>query len=111
MWRRSRPKNLEKIKDIFERAAQKWPISGGVKIQDCGPPLRPKKVRLTAEKVGFGPKLAKISGGVKPGHLEVGRGQKMAKIQYEVKPDIFKCARLWTVARERGLRPSSAVMS
>ena len=27
-------------------------ISGGVKIQDFGPPLRPKKVLLTAEKVG-----------------------------------------------------------
>ncbi len=24
-------------------------ISGGVKIQDCGPPLRPKKVLLTTE--------------------------------------------------------------
>ncbi len=40
--------------DIFKRAAQKWPkISGGVKIQDFGPPLRPKKkVLLTAEKMG-----------------------------------------------------------
>ena len=35
-----------------------------------------KKVLLTAEKVGIGPKLAKISGGVKPGHLEEGRGPK-----------------------------------
>ena len=44
-----------------------------------------KKVLLTAEKVGIGPKLAKISGGVKPGHLEEGRGPKMAKIHYGVK--------------------------
>ena len=47
-----------------------------------------QKVLLTAEK-GIGPKLAKISGGVKPGHLEEG-GPKMAKIEYGAKPDIFK---------------------
>ncbi len=29
--------------DIFKRAAQMAKISGGVKIQDFGPPLRPKK--------------------------------------------------------------------
>ena len=33
--------------------------------------------------------MAKISGGVKPGHLQEG-GPKMAKIQYGVKPDISK---------------------
>ena len=38
-----------------------------------------KKVLPTAEKVGIGPKLAKISGGVKPGHLEEGRAQKWPK--------------------------------
>ena len=38
---------------------------GGVKFQHFGPPLWPKKVLLTAEKVGFGPKLTKKSGGVK----------------------------------------------
>ena len=32
VWRRSRPKKLEKFKDIFEKATQKWPkFSGGVK--------------------------------------------------------------------------------
>ena len=37
--------------------------------------------------------MAKISGGVKPGHLEEGEGgPKKAKIQYGVKPDIFKYA-------------------
>ena len=40
---------------------------------------------LTAEKVAIGPKLAKISGGVKPGHLEEGSGPKMAKIHYGLK--------------------------
>ena len=35
-----------------------------------------KKVPLTAEKVEIGPKLTKISGGVKPGHLEEGGGPK-----------------------------------
>ena len=40
-------------------------------------------------KSGVGPKLTKISGGVKHGHLEEG-GPKRAKIQYGVKPDIFK---------------------
>ena len=44
-----------------------------------------KKVLLTAEKVGIGPKLAKITGGAKPGHLEEGEGPKMAKIHYGVK--------------------------
>ena len=39
-----------------------------------------KKVLLTAEKVGIGPKLVKISGGVKPTHLEEGReGKKRPK--------------------------------
>ena len=38
---------------------------------------------------GGGPKMAKISGGVKPGYLQEG-GPKMAKIEYGVKPDIFK---------------------
>ena len=46
-----------------------------------------QKVLLTAEKVGIGPKLAKISGGVKPGHLEEGGGPKKAKMQYGVKSD------------------------
>ena len=37
--------------------------------------------------------MAKIWGGVKPGHLKEGReGPKMAKIQYGVKPDIVKYA-------------------
>ena len=53
--------------------------------------------------------MAKIHYGAKTSRKQ--GGPKMAKIQYGVKPDIFKCARLWTVARERGLRPSSAVMS
>ena len=44
-----------------------------------------KKVLLTAEKVGIGPTLAKMSGGVKPGHLEEGGGPKMAKIHCGVK--------------------------
>ena len=52
--------------DIIKRAAQKANIFGGVKFQHFGPFLRPKKVLLTAEKV-VGPKLTKISGGVKHG--------------------------------------------
>ena len=43
-----------------------------------------KKVHLTTEKVEIGPKLAKISGGVKPGHLEERGGPKMAKIHYGI---------------------------
>ena len=69
-------------------------ISGGVKKLRLWAFSSAKKVLLTAEKVGIGPKLAKISGGVKPGHLEEGRGPKMAKIQYGAKPDIFKHARV-----------------
>ena len=59
-------------------------ISGGVKIRFWASSLA-KKVLLTAEKVEIGPKLAKISGGVKLGHLEEGGGAKMAKIHYGVK--------------------------
>ena len=44
-----------------------------------------KKVLLTAEKIEIGQKLAKISGGVKPGHLEEGEGPEMAKIHYVAK--------------------------
>ena len=55
-------------------------ISGGVKIQDCRASSSAKKVLLTAEKVEIGPKLAKISGGVKPRHLEEGESwQKWPK--------------------------------
>ena len=51
-------------------------ISGGVKNSRLWAFSSAKKVLLTAEKVGIGPQLAKISGGVKPGHLEEGEGPK-----------------------------------
>ena len=75
IWRtslRGRPKKLAKI-------------SGGGKNSRLWASSSAKKVLLTAEKVGIGPKLAKISGGVKLGHLEEGGGSKMAKIHYGVK--------------------------
>ena len=61
---------------------------------------------------GGGPKLTKISGEVKPGHLEEGRGPKMAKIHYGVKPDIFKYALMasnascWPTAKRSGIKGS-----
>ena len=73
VWRRSR-------QDMWGKKSRFWASSSA------------KKVLLTAEKVEIGQKLAKISGGVKPGHLEEGEGPKMAKIHHGVKPDIFKYA-------------------
>ena len=39
---------------------------GWVKIQEFWPPLRPKKMLLTAEKVEIGPKMTNNQNGVKP---------------------------------------------
>ena len=38
--------------DIFKRAAQKWPILGGVKISTFWASSSAEKMLLTAEKVG-----------------------------------------------------------
>ena len=65
-------------------------ILGGVKFQHFGPPLRPKKVLLTAEKSGVGPKLTKISRWGENTDIIKRAAQKKAQIQYGVKLDIFQ---------------------
>ena len=57
-------------------------ISGGVKIQDVGPPLRPKKC-FQQLRSGVGPKLTKKLG-VKHGYLEEG-GPNMVQIHHGLK--------------------------
>ena len=53
----------------LKRAAQKRPTFWVGKISTFWASSSAKKVLLTAEKVGVGPNLTKISGGVKHGHL------------------------------------------
>ena len=75
-------------------------ISGGVKIQDFEPPLRPKKCFKQLKKWGR-PKIDEKIWWGKPGYLWEG-GPKMAKIEYGAEPDIFETTHVFLE-----LRPSA----
>ena len=73
---------------FFEGGPKKAKIFGGVKFQHFGPPLRPKKVLLTAEKLGR-PNIDENFGWGKTRTSERGWPKKGQNSIWG-KPDIFK---------------------
>ena len=81
--------------DIFERTAQKMAkISGGAKIQDFGPPLRPKKCFQQSTKWGR-PKIdeknrvGQNTDILKKGRPKKGQNSSWSKTSLNMPPDVF----------------------